>query len=156
MALGYQRTGYTEPFFTPVAVVSTTALNTVDYSGMGAGIVAIEYTEYKNAHKHCVAKGAQTATTILTGYNSLDVNDVVTNDGGTTYFTVTAVKTLPIKEIADNVQNNLTEQEVTFNASITVTDGQVLNVVGRVVDVGSTTASVSYDIGEKILEPYVA
>ena len=46
---GYQGTGYTEPFITSIPITLNTKLDSLDYDGLGVGIVSIDNTEWKNS-----------------------------------------------------------------------------------------------------------
>ena len=149
---GYQWTGYTEPFNSPSIVSNTTALSTVDYSGMGAGIVGIENTQWKNSGLYVrpletgnldtfISKDLNIDTRMDTSFTDLG-KFVIYDD--TDYVTVDAI-----------VYNNVTgEYTITVSAAIDVVVGNTLRVVGRKVDVGSSVASADYIIGQKIVELY--
>lgn len=150
---GFGWTGHTEPFNTPILVSSATALSSVDYSGMGAGIVAIENTQWINSGLY--VRPFETGN--LTSFVSKDLNidtrmdESFTDHGsfvlydGSTYVTVDGIS-----------YNNVTDEyTVTVSAAIDVVQGKALKVVGRKVDVGNTTASIEYEAGRKIVELYI-
>ena len=63
---GYSWTGYTEPFITSIAITNTDILKNLDFDGLGAGIVAIGKTEYRNAGLFVRSTDSLTGTSFTT------------------------------------------------------------------------------------------
>ena len=155
---GYKWTGYTEPFFTSIVLTTPTLLNSFDYDGMGAGIVAIENTEYRNAGLYV---RALTGGVDITEFTSANMNFDDKKDALNTSLWVLEIGTdnfVTVDLIESDVDTSETIPKIIYTITVsgvsTVVAGQAYRVVGRQVDVGTVSTSRTYAIDEKVLEVY--
>jgi hypothetical protein len=153
---GYQYTGYTEPFITPIEVTSGLKLDAVDYSGFGAGVVAIGNTEYRNAG---LFLRVATGVTAGTSFTASDVNFDYRMDAGFVGLGKWVISDGSATAVVSKVSyNNVTQlYTITVGSNLTVVAGQGCPVVGRRPDVGAAAviaASKTYAAGEKVQEVY--
>jgi hypothetical protein len=144
---GYSWTGYTEPFITSIAITNTDILKNLDFDGLGAGIVAIEKTEFRNAGLFVRSADSLTGTSFTTK----DINIDTRSAANVWVLNVGATNT-KITDIAYDVPTEL--YTVTVADSVTVVAGSTYAIVGRAIDVGDTTAKQDYEIDDKVTELY--
>lgn len=151
MSLGYQRTGYTEPFITDVNITSGDVLeDTVVYTETNVagttidGAITIANTEYRNslssgvvAATLSVGVGNGTTTPLVVVDNMFRVGDIFEDTVGFAY------------EVVAVDGNN-----ITLNRDIvaTLTVGEQYIVVARKLQLFEQNASKNYTIGDKVLE----
>ena len=166
---GYSYTGYSEPFVTSVNIASATALNTVDYDGLGAGIVAIENSEFRNAGLYARTYSNGTVSTVkcrdCNFHNRMDESFtdfgqfVITDATESAYVTVDAIdyKAAVYGDVVDYPEADASEKGVytlTLSAGLEVTPGMALRVVGRKPDFGSTVGGKDWVAGEVVTNVY--
>ena len=149
--IGYKQTGYSEPFIVPTGQSVTAALLSGQNWGVTGvnGAVPIEYTEYRNAGLFVTANATTSAVTMTadvcnfhnSGYGG---KWVLTDDDGTTYFTVDGIV------YEDGVYT------LTLSGSFDAVQGTSYRVVARQLDLGSATATKTYSAGERVVLPVVA
>lgn len=144
---GYSWSGNTEPFITSIVISNTNVLKNLDYDGLGAGIVAIENTEFKNAGLFVRSQDSLTGTSFTTkdiNFDARSAANVWVLDIGGTHTKVSSV----VYDVPTGLYT------VTVADSVTVVAGTTYRVSGRAVDVGDTTAKQDYQIGDKVYELY--
>jgi hypothetical protein len=144
---GYSWTGYTEPFFTSLVIADTNILKNLDFDGLGAGIVAIGKTEYRNAGLFVRSADSLTGTSFTTKDINIDTRSAVN-----VWVLAIGATNTKVLDIVYDVPTEL--YTVTVADSVTVVAGSTYAIVGRVIDVGDTTAKQDYEIDDKVTELY--
>ncbi len=151
---GFEWSGYTEPFIVPTGVtVAATQISTQNLGVTGInGAVPIENTVNRNSGLYVRALNVVTAAD---NFLSKDVNFDTRMEFTSERFIIDVGGTLVSVETIeyDNATGNYT---ITLSGNVTTVVGKTYRVVGKLVDVGTVSASKIYTAGQKVVEPYPA
>lgn len=149
---GYSYTGYTEPFIVPPGVtVAASQISTQNLGVTGvAGAVPIEYTTNKNSGLYVRSHVDGTGVTTFT---SKDLNFDTRMEFTPDRFLITDGSDIRVVDLI--TYDNVTEEyTVELSGAMDVVAGKAYNVIGKMVDVGTVSASVVYTEGQKVVELY--